>query len=156
VHVHRPAVDAVDQPARDEIPVRRPDQRIGAEIGDGLHGVTVEQHRLKDRQPELRGPALDRRRLDPPAIARTVRLGDDADQIDVVAGCERGERIEGRHRERGRAEEDDPRLQREVAFSISARVWPDVEIGGSPGSSGSTGNRSLRVRSRSTYRIPFV
>jgi hypothetical protein len=29
-------------------------------------------------------------------------------------------------------------------------VWPDIEIGCSPGSSGSTGKRSFRVFSRST------
>jgi len=82
----------------------------------------VEEHRLQHAQTELPGPPLHRRRLDAAPITGPVRLRHHADEVDVVARREGGERIERRHRERRRAEEDDPRPQREVAFSISSRV----------------------------------
>jgi len=55
-------------------------------------------------------------------VARYQALVRSVQDLEAARRGEPRERIEGRHRERGRAEEDDPRRQREVAFSISSRV----------------------------------
>ena len=119
MHIDRATMHRVDELARHEVPVRRPHERVRPQGDQVTQRIAAESIGLQDGDAEPLRLLLHRRRRDPPAMSRPVRLRHGRDEVDRAAVAQARERLERGDGEDGRAEKDDPRGYYALTSSVS-------------------------------------